>query len=168
MTGSGGEFSISEFQKLSEYVSSSDESGESEPEPSASDVPEHPNLNHSESSSSDEEIDVNLNDLQSLVTESKPKSKHNNLKDIEALFSKSKLNLKEENELKMKNKQKAAQLMRHFSKFKDKKEEVVEEVTFKEWHVPLMEIPTRGNLGPKFKIIEEEPKPKRKKQKDNG
>lgn len=80
----------------------------------------------------------------------------------------------------MKNKQKAAQLMRHFSKYKDKKgilhpvvsltiflEEVVEEVTFKEWHVPLMEIPTRGNFSPKFKFLEQEPKPKRRKQKDN-
>ncbi|EAN33326.2 hypothetical protein TpMuguga_01g00082 [Theileria parva strain Muguga] len=157
MTGSGGEFSISEFQKLCEYVSSSDESGELEPNPSASEIPEQLNLNPTESSSSDEEIDVNFNDLQSLITESKPKPKQNNIKDIDALFAKSKLNLKKENELKMKNKQKAAQLMRHFSKYKDKKEEVVEEVTFKEWHVPLMEIPTR----------EQEPKPKRRKQKDN-
>lgn len=82
MTGSGGEFSISEFQKLCEYVSSSDESGELEPNPSASEIPEQLNLNPTESSSSDEEIDVNFNDLQSLITESKPKPKQNNIKDI--------------------------------------------------------------------------------------
>ncbi|UKK00052.1 hypothetical protein MACK_000118 [Theileria orientalis] len=141
--------SISEFQKLNEYVSSSDESAAEEELAHQSSFEESEDSKSPQDDTSDEEIDVDINNLASLASKSDKKPKPRDIKDVDSLFATTKLKRKKEDELKTAEKLKSAQVMRHFAKFnpKKEKEEEVTEVTFKEWHVPLMEVPARGTCA---------------------
>ncbi|UKJ87642.2 hypothetical protein MACJ_000078 [Theileria orientalis] len=146
MSGSEENLSISEFQELNEYASSKGESDVEEKQPQESSLEESEDSKSPEDDTSDEEIDVDINNLASLASKSDKKPKLKDIKDVDSLFATTKLKRKREDELKTANKLKSAQVMRHFAKFNPKKdeEEEVREVTFKEWHVPLMEVPSRG------------------------
>ncbi|AFZ80537.1 hypothetical protein BEWA_033940 [Theileria equi strain WA] len=132
------ELSISEIQKEIERFSESEDSEAPSDESSHDKQTYDASFTEVNKLTSDEEAEVDLNDLTSLLTKSKRKAE-DNVQDIDTLMLKTKFDIKRDSRANDIKKKKVAELMKHQANRELSNSE--ETYSSKAWHVPLLEVP---------------------------